>query len=84
MHIVAKENLAGMCGLILDTLENPEFILLMYPDDPVETLNNRREYLVDLYLNSPDKGVRAWGVFHVIWFADFHEGVLDQLLRIYI
>ncbi|XP_033632059.1 ankyrin repeat and LEM domain-containing protein 2-like [Asterias rubens] len=57
MHIVAKENLAGMCGLILDTLENPEFILLMYPDDPVETLNNRREYLVDLYLNSPDKGV---------------------------
>ncbi|XP_078083316.1 ankyrin repeat and LEM domain-containing protein 2-like isoform X2 [Mustelus asterias] len=55
MHVAAKENQPQICQLLLDTLENPEFMLLMYPDDNEVMLQNRIKYIVDLYLNTPDK-----------------------------
>ncbi|NXP06961.1 ANKL2 protein, partial [Thinocorus orbignyianus] len=55
MHVAAKENQPGICQLLLDTLENPEFMRLMYPDDNDAMLKNRIQYIVDLYLNTPDK-----------------------------
>ncbi|XP_054248584.1 ankyrin repeat and LEM domain-containing protein 2 [Indicator indicator] len=55
MHVAAKENQAGICQLLLDTLENPDFMRLMYPDDDDVMLKNRIQYIVDLYLNTPDK-----------------------------
>ncbi|XP_053557869.1 ankyrin repeat and LEM domain-containing protein 2 isoform X2 [Bombina bombina] len=55
MHVAAKENQAGICQLLLDTLENPEFMRLMYPDDDEIMLQKRITYIVDLYLNTPDK-----------------------------
>ncbi|XP_063171918.1 ankyrin repeat and LEM domain-containing protein 2 [Candoia aspera] len=55
MHVVAKENQPGICRLLLDTLENPEFMRLMYPDDDAIMLQKRISYIVDLYLNTPDK-----------------------------
>ncbi|KAM9393133.1 ankyrin repeat and LEM domain-containing protein 2 [Pholidichthys leucotaenia] len=55
MHVAAKENQAGITQLLLDTLENPEFMRLMYPDDQEEMLQKRIRYIVDLYLNTPDK-----------------------------
>ncbi|NXS62368.1 ANKL2 protein, partial [Brachypteracias leptosomus] len=55
MHVAAKENQPGICQLLLDTLENPEFMRLMYPDDNNVMLKNRIQYIVDLYLNTPDK-----------------------------
>ncbi|XP_023576429.1 ankyrin repeat and LEM domain-containing protein 2 [Octodon degus] len=55
MHVAAKENQASICQLILETLENPEFMQLMYPDDDVDMLQDRIRFLVDLYLNTPDK-----------------------------
>ncbi|KFP16804.1 Ankyrin repeat and LEM domain-containing protein 2, partial [Egretta garzetta] len=55
MHVAAKENQAAVCQLLLDTLENPEFMRLMYPDDNDTMLKNRIHYIVDLYLNTPDK-----------------------------
>ncbi|NXG04931.1 ANKL2 protein, partial [Sakesphorus luctuosus] len=55
MHVAAKENQPGICQLLLDTLENPEFMRLMYPDDTDDMLKNRIQYIVDLYLNTPDK-----------------------------
>lgn len=58
MHVAAKENQPGICQLLLDTLENPEFMRLMYPDDNDIMLKNRIQYIVDLYLNTPDKMVR--------------------------
>lgn len=57
MHVVAKENQPGICRLLLDTLENPEFMRLMYPDDDAIMLQKRIRYIVDLYLNTPDKMV---------------------------
>ncbi|XP_053725601.1 ankyrin repeat and LEM domain-containing protein 2 [Synchiropus splendidus] len=55
MHVAAKENQAGITQLLLDTLENPEFMRLMYPDDQEVMLQQRIRYIVDLYLNTPDK-----------------------------
>ncbi|KAM6930234.1 ankyrin repeat and LEM domain-containing protein 2 isoform 2-T3 [Xenentodon cancila] len=55
MHVAAKENQAGIAQLLLDTLENPEFMRLMYPDDQEVMLRKRIRYIVDLYLNTPDK-----------------------------
>ena len=57
MHVAAKENQASVCQLTLETLENPEFMRLMYPDDNVDMLQKRILYIVDLYLNTPDKVV---------------------------
>ncbi|XP_051692820.2 ankyrin repeat and LEM domain-containing protein 2 isoform X2 [Oryctolagus cuniculus] len=55
MHVAAKENQAAICQLTLETLENPEFMRLMYPDDDLGMLQKRICYIVDLYLNTPDK-----------------------------
>uniref|UniRef100_A0A8C3DWP6 Ankyrin repeat and LEM domain-containing protein 2 n=1 Tax=Corvus moneduloides TaxID=1196302 RepID=A0A8C3DWP6_CORMO len=57
MHVAAKENQPAICQLLLDTLENPEFMRLMYPDDNDVMLKKRIQYIVDLYLNTPDKMV---------------------------
>lgn len=59
MHVAAKENQASICQLTLETLENPEFMRLMYPDDDQNMLQQRICYIVDLYLNTPDKAVSA-------------------------
>ncbi|XP_076854955.1 ankyrin repeat and LEM domain-containing protein 2 isoform X2 [Brachyhypopomus gauderio] len=55
MHVAAKENQARVAQLLLDTLDNPEFMRLMYPDDQDSMLSKRIRYIVDLYLNTPDK-----------------------------
>uniref|UniRef100_A0A6I8NZ77 Ankyrin repeat and LEM domain-containing protein 2 n=1 Tax=Ornithorhynchus anatinus TaxID=9258 RepID=A0A6I8NZ77_ORNAN len=55
MHVAAKENQPHICQLTLDILENPEFMRLMYPDDDEIMLKKRILYIVDLYLNTPDK-----------------------------
>lgn len=55
MHVAAKENQPGIVQILLDTLENPEFMRLMYPDDLESMLQKRIRYIVDLYLNTPDK-----------------------------
>ncbi|XP_049721875.1 ankyrin repeat and LEM domain-containing protein 2 isoform X2 [Elephas maximus indicus] len=55
MHVAAKENQASLCQLTLETLENPEFMRLMYPDDDESMLQKRICYILDLYLNTPDK-----------------------------
>ncbi|XP_010874863.2 ankyrin repeat and LEM domain-containing protein 2 [Esox lucius] len=55
MHVAAKENQPGISQLLLDTLENPDFMRLMYPDDQEVMLLKRIRYIVDLYLNTPDK-----------------------------
>lgn len=51
-----------MVQLLLDTLESPDFMRLMYPDDQEAMLHQRIRYLVDLYLNTPDKAVRTCSI----------------------
>ncbi|XP_076159239.1 ankyrin repeat and LEM domain-containing protein 2 [Alosa pseudoharengus] len=55
LHVAAKENQPRMVQLVLETLENPDFLRRMYPDDQEAMLWQRMDYIVDLYLNMPDK-----------------------------
>ena len=51
------KNQAGVAQLLLDTLNDPTFYQLLYPQDTSEMTAQRLEHMVDLYLNMPDKGV---------------------------
>ncbi|KAM6986488.1 ankyrin repeat and LEM domain-containing protein 2-like [Aplochiton taeniatus] len=55
LHVAAKENQPEMAQLLLDTLESPTFMRLMYPHDQEIMLYQRIRYIVDLYLNTPDR-----------------------------
>ncbi|KAH3842859.1 ankyrin repeat and LEM domain-containing protein 2-like [Dreissena polymorpha] len=58
MHVAALKNQAAMCQSILDILEDPQFVIKLYSQsvNTEETMNQRINFLVDLYLNMPDKG----------------------------
>ncbi|XP_022091551.1 ankyrin repeat and LEM domain-containing protein 2-like isoform X2 [Acanthaster planci] len=56
LHVAAKENRPEICAQILATICDSAYILMMYPNDPEDTIVSRKDYLADLYLNSPDKG----------------------------
>ncbi|XP_069129755.1 uncharacterized protein [Argopecten irradians] len=58
LHVAAKSNQPAMCQLILDTLEDPNLIdkLYAHTKETQQTRTNRINFIVDLYLNTPDKG----------------------------
>lgn len=59
MHVAATKNKPEICQVILDVLEDPQFINNLYCQSrhTEESQNSRINFLVDLYLNMPDKGV---------------------------
>jgi hypothetical protein len=62
MHVASRAGHRDICKLIIETLNDDEFWKLIYPvkENSVNNvqLNNRRKaFLLDLYLNTPDKGV---------------------------
>lgn len=57
MHVAAKCRNAEIAELILNTISNTEFIKLLYGDDSEENAKNRTSVLLDLYLNTPNKGL---------------------------
>lgn len=58
MHVAALKNQPQICRVILDTLEDPRFVQQLYCQSrhTENSLNNRINFIVDLYLNMPDKG----------------------------
>ena len=42
---------------VLSSVASPSFFQKLYPDDAIETSCRRSAYLLDLYLNTPDKGL---------------------------
>lgn len=59
-HIAAKENTADVLRLILTTVSDRKFWKLLFPFDSNEITDSRANYLLDLYLNTPEKGVRYY------------------------
>ena len=62
MHVAAKAGHKDVCKLIVETLSNDDFWKLIYPMkeksvDNYSLNNGRKLFLLDLYLNTPDKGV---------------------------
>ncbi|CAG9832251.1 unnamed protein product [Diabrotica balteata] len=72
LHVAAKSKNAEMTELILTTIANPEFIKLLYGDDNQENAEDRAAVLLDLYLNTPNKGLNETPLH----FASKH-GALD-------
>lgn len=62
LHVAAKSKNAAMADLILQTVGNPSFLQLLYGDETVpygklSSAAERSTILLDLYLNTPDKGM---------------------------
>ncbi|XP_067662926.1 ankyrin repeat and LEM domain-containing protein 2-like [Haliotis asinina] len=58
LHVAAHKNKPDMAKLVLETLLDQEFTKQLYAgtNDNAETQTRRIDFLVDLYLNTPDKG----------------------------
>lgn len=56
LHVAAIQKHGKMAKLILETVANPEFIKLLHGKDDDRTANEVSEILLDLYLNTPEKG----------------------------
>lgn len=54
LHVSSKSKNGDMCELILNTISNIKFIKKLYVDD--KSPEERAKILLDLYLNTPDKG----------------------------
>lgn len=59
LHCAAKVGSLEICKRLFEILEGDLYWNLVYPSDPVEVRNKRRDHLIDLYLNTCDKGVRS-------------------------
>lgn len=83
MHVAAKENQPGVAQLLLETLENPDFMRLMYPDDLEAMLQKRIRYIIDLYLNTPDKAVSLLisPFLHMYLLIDLTVGLTPKISR---
>ncbi|XP_044736825.1 ankyrin repeat and LEM domain-containing protein 2 homolog [Chrysoperla carnea] len=57
LHVAAISLNASICDVILQTVSSPEFIQLLYGEDNLEICQERANILLDLYLNTPDKGL---------------------------
>lgn len=57
-HIACKSNRFNVLKLIIDLLKNKEYMKTLFNLDDNIAIQNRIEHILDLYLNTPDKGVR--------------------------
>ena len=58
LHVAAKSNGKEMCQLVIETLESDKFWKI-YLSENFDSMTNakRKQFLVDMYLNTPDSGV---------------------------
>lgn len=54
-HIAAKADRPDMLSLVVHTLRSKSFMKMMYPNDTDKATESRMAFLIDLYLNMPDK-----------------------------
>ncbi|KAK4887667.1 hypothetical protein RN001_003938 [Aquatica leii] len=69
LHIAAKSKSHSMCELILNTVSDISFIKLLYGDDSNQDPKERANMLLDLYLNTPDKGLNETPLHFAVKFG---------------
>lgn len=69
LHIAVKANRLEMCEFILKTVGNPTFIQLYYGDDEYKTYVDPAHIMLDLYLNTPDKGLNETPLHFAVKFG---------------
>ncbi|XP_018327433.1 uncharacterized protein LOC108738495 [Agrilus planipennis] len=57
LHIAARTKSWKMADVVLNTISDISFIQLLYGDDGYQNSEERSKVLLDLYLNTPDKGL---------------------------
>lgn len=58
VHVAVKENQPIVCAEILSIIVNADFYISMFSDDPKSSVAQQRmNHLLDLYLNTPEKGL---------------------------
>lgn len=68
MHIAVRADRPDMCELILNTVGNAEFIKLLYGDE-CKSYVDRAQIMLDLYLNTPDKGLNETPLHFAVKFG---------------
>lgn len=69
LHIAVKAGKADMCELILNTVGNTEFIQLFYGEEGNKSYVDRADIMLDLYLNTPDKGLNETPLHFAVKFG---------------
>ncbi|XP_068239248.1 ankyrin repeat and LEM domain-containing protein 2 homolog [Palaemon carinicauda] len=57
LHIACRTDRPKFITKVLSTVADPQFFQRLYPDDTLESSARRSMYLLDAYLNTPDKGL---------------------------
>ncbi|XP_028967921.1 ankyrin repeat and LEM domain-containing protein 2-like [Galendromus occidentalis] len=58
-HVAARSNKPVILQLLIDLLRNTSLFRMLYPDDDEDTINQRIKYVINMYLNIPDKTKRG-------------------------
>nr|CAD7411914.1 unnamed protein product [Timema cristinae] len=69
LHIAAKARNAKMCVAILSIVGDPKFVAHLYGEDDPNNCRDRAEILLDLYLNTPDKGLNETPLHFAVKFG---------------
>ncbi|KAK7874475.1 hypothetical protein R5R35_001562 [Gryllus longicercus] len=78
LHVAAKARNTAMCEFIIQTVSDPAFVGLLYGDDDPESCQERAAILLDLYLNTPDKGLNETPLHFAVKFGAV--GVVEALV----
>lgn len=68
LHIAVRADKPDMCELILNTVGDTEFIKLLYGDE-CKSYVDRAQIMLDLYLNTPDKGLNETPLHFAVKFG---------------
>lgn len=69
LHVAAMAKNAEICDLVLRTVGDVTFIQLLYGEDDVPSCQERARILVDLYLNTPCKGMNETPLHFAVKFG---------------
>ena len=69
LHVAAMAKNAEICELVLRTVSDVAFMQLLYGEDDVVSCRDRADILLDLYLNTPCKGMNETPLHFAVKFG---------------
>lgn len=63
MHVAALSGQSNIIRLLIKTIKNVQFIRRLYVNDSEEQTQKRIRFILDMYLNTPDKMVKTELIF---------------------
>jgi hypothetical protein len=67
MHVAALSGQSTIIRILIKTIKNVHFIRRLYVNDTEEQTQQRIQFILDMYLNTPDKMVKR-----IILFLRFY------------